>query len=142
MNQKIVLRKRLAEFERRQNACKGNYTGTIINLRRRIEEIDNNQNQKKKSGNLELIIIMLFLIIGITLLATLIYKEVKTPVLTFDEAQTLYFYNGAKCLGFQTGAWDKTSKDARKVKIEYEGKTFWIYTDFDSAQTMWDKYQK
>lgn len=141
MTQKIILKKRLEEFERRQNACKGNYTGTIINLKRRIEEIDENQNPKKKSGNLELIIIMLFFLIGITILATLIYNEIKTPVLTYDEAM-VYFNNGAKCLGFQTGAWDKTSKDARKVKIEYEGKTFWIYTDFDSAQTMWDKFQK
>ena len=44
IRQKIILKKRLEEFERRQNACKGTYTGTIINLRRRIEEIDENQN--------------------------------------------------------------------------------------------------
>lgn len=141
--QKNILKKRLEEFEKRQKNCKGNYTGTIINLKRRIEETDdNNQNQKKKRFNLETIILLSFFIIALTILAKLIYQEIKTPVLTYDEAEIIYFSNGAKCLGFQTGSWDKESKDARKVKIEHEGKIFWIYTDFDSARTMWNKYQK
>lgn len=130
------LEKRLKEFERRQVNLEGNYTHKIYNLRRRIYE----KNNIKYNYNINILFIILFIIVFI-IFSIVLYKEIKTPVLTYNEAM-VYFNNGAKCLGFQTGAWDKTSKDARKVKIEYEGKTFWIYTDFDSAQEMWDKYQK
>lgn len=142
MEQKIVLRKRLEEFERRQKECRGNYTGTIINLKRRIQEINDNQSNKKKSkGNIELIIITLLFIICISTLSILLYKEIKTPILDHNEVIT-YFENGAKCLGYRTGSWNRDIKDARKVKMEYNGKTSWFYTDFDTAREVWDKYQK
>lgn len=37
----IILKKRLANFKRWQAELKGNYTGRIMNLERRIRELEN-----------------------------------------------------------------------------------------------------
>lgn len=97
--------------------------------------------KKRSKGNIELILMVLFFIITLSILTKSIYKEIKTPVLTYDEAIT-YFNDGAKCLGFRTCIWDKDIKDARKVKIEYKGEKFWFYTDFNSGREFWEKYHK
>ncbi len=134
---KEKLKKRLKEFEKRQENLKGNYTDKIYNLKRRINECDD----IRRNHNIGTIIILIFFLIVFIIFAIVLYKEIKTPVLSYDEA-IIYFNDGAKCLGFQTGTWKKDVKNARKVKIEYKGEKFWFYTDFDSAREFWNKYQK
>lgn len=105
-------------------------------LRKRIDEID---IQKRKNKNIENIIIALFILVLSIIPCTLLYNVINTPTYNYDEA-IVYFQNGAKCLGYKTGIWDKTVKDARKVKMLYNGKKSWFYTDFVSAKRIWDKY--
>ena len=140
MSQRIILEKRLKEFERRHENLEGNFITEIENLKRRIWEIDN-QKRKNKSKNIENIIIALFILILFIIASVLLYKEINTPTYNYDEA-IVYFENGAKCLGFRTGIWDKNIKDARKVKMLYNGKKSWFYTDFTTARRIWENYKE